>query len=120
MLSHFAEATCNKESFFAFPTWYKYLPTSTDARSNCVPVIKGITDIWLIVAAIVDILLRVAALVAVFFIVYAGVQFIMAQGEPDKTAKARSTILDAVVGLVIAVMAAALVSFVAGRFVAVP
>jgi uncharacterized membrane protein (DUF373 family) len=68
------------------------------------------------VAAIIDILLRVAAIAAVVMLVYAGVQYIMSQGEPDKTKKALSSIINACVGLIIAMGAAAFVSFAAGRF----
>jgi ABC-type nitrate/sulfonate/bicarbonate transport system permease component len=47
---------------------------------------------------------------------YGGFQFVTSQGEPGKTAKARDTIVSALAGLAIAVVAAILVGFIAGRF----
>ena len=53
-----------------------YLDGNTDAAGNCAPVMSGINDIWLIVAAIIEILTRIAVLVAVFFVMYGGVKYI--------------------------------------------
>lgn len=115
LISRFAGAPCPGGNFFGFPTWYKYLP-SLDGSNPCTPQLGSIADVWLIVAAIIEILLRVAALVAVAFVVYGGVLYIASQGQPEQTSQARKTILNAVIGLVIAIGATAVVSFVAGRF----
>jgi hypothetical protein len=117
-------ASCSGGGFLGFPTWYKYLDGTTetvreggtDIGSVCTPKITSISDTWLIVAAVVEILLRIAAIAAVVLIVMGGIQFISSQGEPEKAAKARSTVINALVGLVIAVAATGLVSFVAGQF----
>lgn len=103
-------------SFLGFPHWYKYLSGVRDANNFCSPQITNINDVWLIVAAGIEIMLRVVVLVAIGFIVYGGAQYILSQAEPEKTNKARHTILDALIGLVIAVAATAAVTFVAGRF----
>ncbi|HVS58449.1 MAG TPA: hypothetical protein VHD60_01790 [Candidatus Saccharimonadales bacterium] len=99
-------------NFLGFPTWYEYLPKNTDGS----PSIKGIGDIWLIVAAAINILLRLAALVAVFGVLYGGVLYVTSQGEPEKNAKARSALVYALGGLILAVIASAVVSFIAGSF----
>jgi hypothetical protein len=75
----------------------------------------NVQDLSLIVLAIVDILLRVAALVAVGYVVYGGVQFIVAQGEADQAKKARQTAINALIGLVIALISTGLVAFVGTR-----
>lgn len=67
---------------------------------------------WLIGLGIVDILLRVAGLVAVAFVVYGGFMYMTSQGEPDKTSKAKNTLLNSLIGLTIAIMATVIVSFV--------
>jgi hypothetical protein len=54
--------------------------------------------------------------IAVLMIVIAGLHFIEAQGDPSKIAKARNTIIYALVGLVIAISAEIIVSFVLGKF----
>jgi hypothetical protein len=113
--------------FLGLPPWYEYLQgvatyatgsNSTDANPTliCSPAITGLSDIWLIVAAAIEILLRLAALSAIVFVIVGAVQFIISQGEPDKTAKARGTVITALAGLAIAVVAATLVTFIAGRF----
>ncbi|HSX32550.1 MAG TPA: hypothetical protein VLF43_04755 [Candidatus Saccharimonadales bacterium] len=72
--------------------------------------------IGLVALGILDILLRVAGLIAVIFIVYAGFEYITAQGEADKAKKALGTIINACVGLGITIVAAAAVAFVGTRF----
>lgn len=115
MFSLFA-AACKGSSFFGFPTWYEYLPGATDKQGHCAPTISGINDVWLIVAAVITILLRIAAMVAVAMIVYGAISYVTSQGEPDKTGQAKGTIVNALVGLALAVMAGVIVSFIAGGF----
>lgn len=100
-------ATCHTD-FFGFPVWWKYL-----SHPNCQPQIQSLTDVWLIVAAIIEIALRIAAMVAVIFIIYGGFSYTTSQGDPDGTSKAKSTLLNALIGLAISVTAAAIVSFIA-------
>lgn len=112
----YAAKACSGGSFLGFPTWYAYLDGVTDPHSGlCSPQITRLSDVWLIVAAIIEILLRVAAIVAVVFIVYAGINYITSQGEPEKTARARGTLVNALLGLAIAIMAAFIVTFIAGK-----
>jgi len=96
-----------------FPHWYDYLPTMKDSSGTCVSTLQGINDIWLIVAAIIEILLRVAAIVAVAFVIYSGIQYATSQGSPEKTGQAKNTLVNAVIGLAIAIMASAIISFIA-------
>lgn len=109
LLTNFAADSCSH--FLGFPTWYEYV----HAPGNCSQVqINSLSDIWLIVAAVIEILLRIAALAAIGFIIAGGFQYVTSQAEPDKTNQARSTIINALVGLVIAIMAATIVNFIAG------
>lgn len=110
LISQFA-ASDSCSNFLGFPTWYEYIKVP----GTCTPQITGLNDVWLIVAAVIEILLRLSAILAVGFIIYGGVQFIISQGEPDKTNQARQTIVNALVGLAISVLAAAVISFIAGR-----
>ena len=57
----------------------------------------------------------VIAVVAVIYIIVAGFQLITSQGDPQQIAKARQTILFAVIGLVIAISAEVIIFFVLGR-----
>lgn len=114
--------TLKNPGFLGFPTWYQYLPgrneltnSATGARA-CTPTITGIGDVWLVAAAAVEIILRFAAIAAVFMIIYGGIQLVTAQGEPDKATQARKTITNALIGLIISIVAATVVTFIAGAF----
>jgi len=113
IITNFA-ASCTGGGFLGFPTWYKYLDGIT-VDNLCAPKINSLSDVWLIAAAIIEILLRLAALVAVGFVIWGGFGFIESQGDPAKTAQARSTIINAILGLAIAIISGITVSFLAGR-----
>lgn len=53
--------------------------------------------------------------IAVIMIMYGGLKFILAQGDPQSTVQARKTIVFSVVGLGIAISAEAIVSFALGK-----
>ncbi len=61
---------------------------------------------------ILQIVFGIIAAVAVLVIVIAGLRFVIAQGNPQDIAKARNTIIYAVVGLLIAISAEVIVSLV--------
>lgn len=111
-----AGASCSPTggNLLNFPHWYEYLGGQYDGGNppKCVPVVTGINDVWLIVAAIIEILLRIAAIAAVIMIIYGGVEYITSQGG-DSASKARSTIIDALIGLAIAVMASVIIAYIA-------
>lgn len=65
--------------------------------------------------AVLDALIRIAGLIAVAFVIVGGAKYITSQGEPDKASQARGAIINALIGLVIAIVAAALVSFIGNR-----
>jgi len=108
----FAAAKCDS-TFFGFPTWYEYLRTQPP---DCAPRLNSLSDIWLIGLAIINILLRVAILAAIGFVLFAGIKYSASRGNADKMNSAKNTLTDALTGLIIAVVATAVVSFIAGRF----
>ena len=55
-----------------------------------------------------------AGIVAVGFIVYAGVNYAISTGDPGKVAKAHKTIMYALIGLAIVILAAVITNFVLG------
>lgn len=75
----------------------------------------GLDVIWGIGLAIFEDLLRIAGMVAVFFVIYGGVRYLTSQGSPEATKGAWETILNALIGLGIVIIAAASVSFIANR-----
>jgi hypothetical protein len=116
LLTLFA-ATCDpNKMFFGLPVWYKYLMNSSPQKFSTAceftDAFSFPQDLGLIVLVGADIVLRLAALIAVGYVVYGGVQFITAGGEPDKTKKARETIINALIGLGIALVAVGVVNFI--------
>ncbi len=113
LVSYFAAGPpCSGGDFLIFPKWYKYLP-SVSGVDPCTPQVSSLTDIWLIVAAVIEVLLRIAAIMAVVFVIYAGFSYTTSQGDPEATGRAKSTLVNALVGLAVAVTAAITVSFLA-------
>lgn len=113
MLGYFA-FSCQGGGFLGFPTWYKYLEGTTDSSGLCSPKVSALSDVWLIAAAVIEILLRIAVLAAIAGIIYGGFNYMTSQGEPDKTAKARGTLINAAGGMIVAILATAIVAFIAG------
>ncbi len=109
-LTNFA-AACDK-SFFGFPTWYKYL----DGADTCEPKLTQLNDVWLIALAVTEILLRLAILIAIAYVLIGGQKYITSRGNPDKMSSAKNTVTDGLTGVVIAIAAIAVVSYIAGRF----
>jgi hypothetical protein len=67
-----------------------------------------------ILTAIINIMAKIVGLVSVIIIVISGIRMIMSQ-DANASAQARRGVISAVVGLVIALMAQALVSFVLSK-----
>ena len=116
LFEHFAapaDAACTTK-FFGLPTWYAYLPPG-DFTGCEVSNFNFPNDLAYIVLAAVDIALGVAGMVAVFYVIWGGIQYVISQGEPDKTRGARNTITNAIVGLIIAGVAISVVSFLGSQ-----
>ena len=71
-------------------------------------------DLLGILTTIINVIVGVIGFVAVVMIVIGGIGFVTSQGDTSKVAKARNTILYGVVGLVVALLAFAIVNFVLG------
>lgn len=113
------------ESVMGFPTWYKYLEGTEDkATGICMPLgtqtfdinnpnsLSKINSLAGIGLAIIEILLRIVVMVAVAFVAYGGFKYLISQGEPGEVQAAKNTILNAFIGLVIAMLATGLVNFI--------
>jgi hypothetical protein len=107
--------------FFGWPTWYQYLPQ--DSECNVLPIRYGDdadtenpinlgATAGAVLLSIIEIMLWIAGVVAIGFVVYGGIRYTMSQGAPDKLQAARQTILNGIIGLVIAVLAVAIVNLV--------
>ena len=61
---------------------------------------------------IINVVIGVLGIVAVAIIVIGGVNFTLSQGDPAKTKKAKDTIMYGIIGIVVALLAYAIVNFV--------
>jgi len=109
--------TCNS-GFLGFPAWYRGL---TNANCDVVSPSSetgGITltsFIWRVVLNVIEMAMVAVAYVTVAFILYGGFQYLTSQGAPEAAAKARTTILNAVIGLVISLVAVGIITFISDR-----
>ncbi|MBF1035446.1 MAG: hypothetical protein HXL12_01995 [Candidatus Nanosynbacter sp.] len=61
---------------------------------------------------IINVIIGVIGFVAVAFIIFGGVQYTTSAGDPGKVKKAKDTILYGIIGLVVSMLAFAIVNFV--------
>ena len=73
---------------------------------------KTSTNLWDSVDAIITTIIGVLGIVAVVVIILGGTQYVLSQGDPGKVKKAKDTIMYGVIGLVVALLAFAIVNFV--------
>lgn len=66
--------------------------------------------------AVIQIAIVIIGALSVLFITIGGLRYVIAQGDPQATAKAKGTIVYALVGVLIAIVAQGLVIFVLGNF----
>lgn len=75
------------------------------------------TDLNSFIKTIINVLLFVVGAVAVIMIIVGGIRYVTSNGEQAHVKGAKDTILYAVVGLVVAILAYAIVNFVVGSIV---
>ena len=71
-------------------------------------------DLTAIVTRIINIAMAVLGVVCVVMLIVGGYNYTMSGGDASKVTKAKNTILYAIIGLVIALLALAIVNFVLG------
>jgi hypothetical protein len=104
--------------FFGLPTWYKYLDASFDAAPCEINFdARSAQSYVAVIMAVFEILMRIAGYAAVGIVMYGAFQFLTSQGEPDKYAAARTTILNAFIGLAIVLFAVAIVNLIGANVV---
>lgn len=107
---------CRGGGAFSIPTWHQYLPKTSQAngcqlRTNNL----GGEVVVLVLLGVFDIILFLAGFMAVLMIIYGGYKYLVSTGDPGRITAAKTTIQNAVIGLVIAVVASQIIGFIAGR-----
>jgi hypothetical protein len=114
----FASANTCSKPFLGLKTWFQYLPPTAfegDCSISSFDVLGKNSGILLIALALLDDLIRIAALVAVGYVIYGGILYVTSQGAPDMTKKAQQTIINALIGVVVAIIASSAVAFIGTR-----
>lgn len=86
------------------------------AGSNCGSTPSNGVDVNGAVTAVVNILSSVVGVIAVIMIIIAGIRFMTANGNSTSIANARSTMIYALVGLIVVAFAQVIVNYVLHRF----
>lgn len=105
---------CNTNSrMLTFPTWWRGL--EIDSSTCSVKIGDQIEkDIAKIAANLVEIVLQVVGYASVIYIIIGGFHYLTAAGMQDKTVRARKTIQNAIIGLIISLISVGIVNLVAG------
>ncbi len=84
------------------------------ARGDKTP--DSIFDEGGVFTTVVNVLLFIIGAISVIMIIFAGIKYTTSSGDAAKVGEAKNTILYAVIGLIVAVLAYAIVNFVLKRF----
>lgn len=103
-------------SFFGIPAWYKNMQDDTCAfkapESDGQPDVRK--TVLMIALNVIQAGMVIVGYVTVFFLISGGFRYITSAGSSDGMAAAKKTITNALVGLVIAILAASIVNAIAG------
>jgi type IV secretion system pilin len=119
ILNFFAAGQCNNIYFLGLKPWYYYINLNSSCQFDAThqfQLLGSNSDLLLIILAVIDDLLIVAGLAAVIFVIYSGIRYITSQGSPSETASALSTLIYALVGLAIALIAIPTVSYIGSHY----
>lgn len=115
-------AACS-EHVLTFPAWYRGLlePNCTIKNPASFDTAAGKGDGLPIFLSklglnIVEFMLQLVGYLSVAFIIIGGYKYLTAAGASDDIAKAKKTILNAIIGLIISLFSIAIVNVVAGAF----
>lgn len=104
---------CSDPGFLGFHSWYHNLPMD----QHCSPTVqkdksgdKIAEFVWTIVLNVIFDIFVALGYLSTGFIIYGGYLYIMSSGDPVKTAKAKKTLVSAVSGAVIALLATVIVN----------
>ncbi len=103
---------CNSEgnlSIIFIKPWYSGL---CKHGTNDVELVNIPGDIILLALNVISIAMQVAGYVAIGFVIWGGIKYIISTGDAGKTAAAKTTIQNALIGLLIVLIAVTMVDFV--------
>jgi hypothetical protein len=105
------------DHLLTFPAWYRGIQKPDPDCSIVSPTGSkaGLTGfIWTIVLNVIESALQLVGYIAVGFIIVGGFKYMTSAGSPDGMVRARKTIMNAVIGLVISIFSVAIINLVSG------
>lgn len=87
-------------------------PSATSLAGCNIAAENSANNLFETVNAIINVVLGVIGIVAVVVIIVGGISYLTSQGDAGKIAKAKNTILYGVIGMMIALLAFAIVNFI--------
>lgn len=76
----------------------------------------ALTDFYILIGNIIRIALSFVGFLSVIFIVVGGIMYIVSTGDPSRIQRAKNIIEKAIIGLIIALVSFAAVTFIAKQF----
>lgn len=99
-------------SFLGFPAWYRGL-TDGSCNIKSPEAVGGIsTFIWRIALNCIEMAMVAIGYLAAFYLIYGGFLFMTSTGDPADAAKARKTMINAIAGLGISIVAVVVINFI--------
>ncbi len=86
------------------------------ASGKCDVQFTGLNSIVVLLTNIIQILLAVSGIIAVGMIIAGGIFYITSSGDPSRIKKAKDVLVNAIVGLMIVLLAFGAVAYVSSRF----
>ena len=111
LVGSFSLATVQPQTALAAPV--DVLTKCTNESKVCAGTDKN--SLYGLINSVINLLLIASGIIAVIMIVIGGIRYTTSAGDAGQTKSARDTVIYAVVGLVIAIMAYAIVNFVLSR-----
>lgn len=114
-----AHATCPSDTLMGIPAWYKDLQAPDCSVQPPAKTADGTglrNFIIKIALNVIQAALVIVGYIAAFFVIKGGFLYIMSQGEPSNIESAKKSIANALIGLIIALLSAAIVNAVGGIF----
>ncbi len=95
--------------YFAEESLYNQIRGTLKDSNSGLETILDYKNVFELIAALIQFGFSVAGIIAVAFVVYGGIMYILAAGQPDKTKSATQIITNAIIGMVIALAALAII-----------
>ena len=113
-------SNCNAR-FLTAPPWYRGVTdencnVSLESVNENIELGGRVGPFLLIVGLnIVEIMMHLVAYISVGYIIFGGFKYMTSAGSQDGSVKARKTITNAVIGLIISLIAVGVITFIVGR-----